>query len=1430
MAESVTEQDIRDFRGGGFSEGEIADFVAANSPPAPDGTAPVVDAASPLVDNDNIPASPLPIDTRTRERPEVPFNPLTAYFETPVSWPVLKTPGATSEAVGTAPVIDEATQKSIDKKDFIAGGFSLEEVADFFNETVPPPFDEAPMWNFARDTFDAVMREMSGEVDPETGERPGAAELLSRGITQGYQQSVSGLFLRGDVPDPVDRDDTAFTQQIAAAVASLGGDLPFMLLGFVVGGGTAIVLGQAGPQAVTPEEIVTVPALAMGTAFALPAALRSSLMDAYEHGEYTNFGDFFSRQAGIFLDTARAAATGYTTGAVGAVAQPGVKRLLSEIVAMTTIGRAVEGEVPSAKDFALTAVTLSAFKGVIATPKLILATQKKLQNIYRKTGAAPGRVLADAEANPTILAEILSDQVDIPTAYGGGPKTPTKTPGNVSEPAKTAVGDAASVDVPTTPAAKAAAPVPTSKRAADFKESGHYDVTLSNGSLVQIFRDTEQFSRPVWHRVGDKDNVAGIGFTKREALDSLEARLPKAAVPPAAAEGVRPTPEGVRPTPEGVRPTSEAEAAAQRVNNRIARDAQGKTSALTWDNLYTHMIDRFHPIRRAVDAMIDGKKLSAANDPYVQARLSVAAASKGNLFLEFETRSFLTGEVTGPGLKQVLAPVATDLTGFGNYAVARRVIDLTGRDIQTGINRADAELVVAAGNSKYAKVFPELEAYQERMLTYVADAGLVSPKVVAAMREANKDYVPFFREMEEGSATAGAGSGVRIPNPIKGIKGSERKIIDPLESIIKNTYAYVQMADRNRTLVKLADLIDRSPNGEMFGRRVETPIAPTKLVGAEIDGILRQYGRDAGVNLAKEDFTIFRALQTEPSSNQVTFLRNGVRQTYELTETLAQGVKNLDESAVGFVVKVMAVPASTLRAGAILDPAFVVRNAIRDNATAAVFSNSGFVPFASFISGFGSLISQGKPYKDWLYGGGAQATFVSLDRRYLRDNLKELSRTGYLSKAPNVIKEPLGYLRVISELAENSSRLGEFKRAQARSLRAGEGPKGAMQAAAFESREVTLDFARRGQSMKALNMISAFTNARVQGYDRLVRAFKDNPGRATAKAGMYITAPSVLLWLANHDDPRYQALPDYVKNLNWIILTDDNIFRIPKPHELGIVFGTLPELMLEAAFKLGAGEETNLANEMLAALSTPVASSLVPNAMTPIIEEYTNHSIFRKTPLIPSRLEGMLPEDQYTEYTTETVKTLARLIAKAPGFEFSRKASPAVIDNYIRQWTGGLGVAAMGLVDTMLKEAGVLPTPFERPEQGLEDIPFIKSFVVRYPSMGTQDLTDFYADYEKLSKVAGSVALAVGTGDIERFKELGIRNPTDTLGQLSGIRRTISDQSKMVRQIYSAPGLDPAEKRDLIDNLYHSINSQAQYGNKMILAFEKAVEAYQADQ
>ncbi len=128
--------------------------------------------------------------------------------------------------------------------------------------------------------------------------------------------------------------------------------------------------------------------------------------------------------------------------------------------------------------------------------------------------------------------------------------------------------------------------------------------------------------------------------------------------------------------------------------------------------------------------------------------------------------------------------------------------------------------------------------------------------------------------------------------------------------------------------------------------------------------------------------------------------------------------------------------------------------------------------------------------------------------------------------------------------------------------------------------DLTIDFAKIGTKVQALNLITAFFNARLQGYARLAQAFKEKPANTTLKTFAYITAPSIVLWYLNHDDPRYQQLPQWQKDLFWIVITpeigigdniveDDNdytIYRIPKPFEPGLLFGTLPERMLDWAY------------------------------------------------------------------------------------------------------------------------------------------------------------------------------------------------------------------------------------------------------------------------
>ena len=107
------------------------------------------------------------------------------------------------------------------------------------------------------------------------------------------------------------------------------------------------------------------------------------------------------------------------------------------------------------------------------------------------------------------------------------------------------------------------------------------------------------------------------------------------------------------------------------------------------------------------------------------------------------------------------------------------------------------------------------------------------------MREANKDYLPFFRLFDE---QTGGGLNGSVRNPIKAIKGSERNVIDPIESIIKNTYLYVQLAQRNQVGVKLVELAERVSETASEGalvKRVKPTVKPIKVAPEEMTQIAK---------------------------------------------------------------------------------------------------------------------------------------------------------------------------------------------------------------------------------------------------------------------------------------------------------------------------------------------------------------------------------------------------------------------------------------------------------------------------------------------------------------------------------------------------------------------------------------------------------------
>ncbi|MDH5578265.1 MAG: hypothetical protein OEZ09_07370 [Betaproteobacteria bacterium] len=1158
-----------------------------------------------------------------------------------------------------------------------------------------------------------------------------------------------------------------------------------------------------------------------------------------------------------------------TTGspALAALTEATIQMLPAPLIG--SMGRAIHGKVPTSSDVHLAArdiALLNEHFNPPPPPPVIKSMADAVQRAYEKTGIDPEALRAMAIEDPTVRADLASSNFDIPRALGGDGR-----PGYAQWKADFSAA-----------AARAAAAEKTPNRA----------MTDAELALWRGGDNWKEFSRSRGYTEKEISDFQKFLDLEREGRERFGLTLDDTASLAEAGGGGKP-PEPPAGPPRAAAEIPEGDVAGAARAAVLARLSVGEEHVreLTWERFYTGVKDDLYPVKLVEQALTKGERLDVAESPYHLARLVRGAAGKATQFLDHGTFDWNTYKNTGPGLKQILEPHKTDLDGFRAYAVSRRAQELHGRGIETGIDAAAADTVVNTGR-QYAAAFEQLQKYQNEVTRYMKDSGLIGDEAYAAMLEANKDYVPFFRLFDE-PKSKGPGKGMKVHNPLRAIKGSERQVLDPLESIIKNTYVYTALAERNAVGRALGDLVVKdTASAEALGitkvkptfrpiqleareikklfdefitvsqrtRRSRTEETRTSGVGGvagepqnrvfaankkrvmdaleargfstnEAEIMVRRLGNEKAtggdtiveklvqevvatenvvgmdIRLPSDAATIFRPNALRPAPNQLRYFENGKPQVLDLPPTVAEAFAATDRASANVLVKIVAFPARTLRAGAILAPDFMLRNVARDQLTAFTFSKTGYIPLWDMMRGAMSLVKKDNQFQSWLKSGGANSAMVALDRAYLQQHIARLNKdAGLMERSWNVIKSPLEVLRITSELMENATRLGEFKRAKATT-------KTEIQQAGFVSREITLDFQRIGAQTQALNMMAAFMNAGMEGLDRTVRAFKDDPVGTSAKVGAGVTAPSVLLWYANNSTPERQQvwreIPHWQRDLFWIVMTDGwnedaagnvtyspTIYRVPKPFELGVVFGSGAERLLDEF----VGNDPKAMQDFLASVGGMAAINVLPTGAVPIMEHMTNHSFFTNNPLIPTRMEAILPEYQYHEYTTQASRAVGRLIGAFPGMKESSLASPIVIDNYIRGWTGTLGAYVRDALDFELRQAGALPDP-PKPLATLADIPVVKAFVVRYPSATAQSVSDFYGEYISRSKVYQTFQYLVKQGDGEAaLKEIKL-NP-GAFTRLEGIHQSIGTLNGIIRLVHQNPEMTPSDKRQLIDQMY----------------------------
>jgi hypothetical protein len=599
---------------------------------------------------------------------------------------------------------------------------------------------------------------------------------------------------------------------------------------------------------------------------------------------------------------------------------------------------------------------------------------------------------------------------------------------------------------------------------------------------------------------------------------------------------------------------------------------------------------------------------------------------------------------------------------------------------------------------------------------------------------------------------------------------------------------------------------------------------------ATVRNTVREFGIDIPEGLAY----IYRKAPNTPKGNVITVMERGKPTFYEVDERIYNAFHALDKEGANTLIRIMSIPSRLLRAGATLTPEFSLgKNPGRDQLTAFINSKYGYIPGVDLAKGLFTAVKKNEDYWRWKIGGGEHSALVSMDREYFDKTWKEVMRDrGVKATALHIATHPIDVLRALSEYTEEATRLGEFRKGLKVELGRGKSLKAATQDASYASREVTLPFSRMGAKTKAVSMIIAFWNANMQNIDKIHRQFKEYPLQTSVRMMAAVTLPSVLLAVANHDDPDVKEIAQWQKDIFWIVPTDRYytvgpwkgdrvILRIPKPFVEGILFGSFPERIVNYIMDRDPHAFDGLL-ESLARGSTP---GFLPTIAVPLIENWANKSTFTERPIVPRAREDVLPQYQYAPYTTETAKKIGGLMAKIPGIRGSnieaQIVSPAKIENLIRGYTGGLGMWALHAANASLKTAGIVPERVE-PSKQLADYPLIKAFVVRYPTADTESIKRFFEDYKEAETNVKSAKLLMKRGELADASDILQK---EEVIKLVSVKTALTNAHRLVDLIYENPDILPEEKRRMIDETYLNMSVMARAGNKVLDKFKESKKA-----
>jgi len=786
-------------------------------------------------------------------------------------------------------------------------------------------------------------------------------------------------------------------------------------------------------------------------------------------------------------------------------------------------------------------------------------------------------------------------------------------------------------------------------------------------------------------------------------------------------------------------------------------------------------------------------------------------------------------DINGKGFAKSISDhikTKTQLDDFSHYLVAQRAIKLhqrgfKGNNILKSFDIKKLKQIVKNGDSNKAfqGALKDLQSYNNRLMQFAVDSGLISQKAANKMLKANPIYVPFYR-VSETVTPQGIKLSVKqgtVNNPMKNFTGSGGLIQNPYQSLLKNTAIIVEAALRNRANLTLADYLDkvlvkRKIQAEkqakilgLKGKEKRQFINDFKTVWAEpfsakdavkianIDkASLIEQLKKAGVKDIDEAMfdTVdgfiklmhFSKKNIKTKEGQTLFMvmRDGEPKFYKVNDPMLQtavdsfGYKSFEQQH--FAMSGLNTYKRFVSGMITKDPSFAFyANPIRDSVGGSITSNTwNKIPILDTSVGIVKAISAtfGKDkanqqlFLDYINNGGGFGTIFTQNAEQYGYQLKKYFNEKTNIPMSDILTNHKGLVGIYNDAItsfEHATRLREYEKA----IKLGYSPR----EAAVMAREVSVDFSMKGASsfIKGFNQTVPFFNPAIQGAYKSFRTwFGEGRFKETfIKTNMYVGTPTASLWYFNHDNPDYQAYPDYMKRQAWFIPAGkrfDNalgrevtrFFIVPKPFDLYGMYANTVEASLQAGYdtlvKAGTSNEgaSHIMTDFVKSMYHNIGHAAPPVPLPPVANLgfalFGNIDTFTGANIIPGRLEQVPAEFQFTPWTSETMNALGD----------ATNTSPILIEQIYKNVMPGLGEHFLNLGDLFTNVLTDDKYNYSTNKKiSLEDIPpFDRAYEDGIPQISQYELDMF----DKMDDALGDYLSEVQLGELLMADEERIEN------------------------------------------------------------------------